>query len=175
MGLFRTIASDFRANPRDPKARLILASFRIAHYCRSGPKALRILSVPYVAIYRLLTEWLLGVELRPRTRIGAGLTIYHGIGVVIHDQSVIGKGVVLRQNVTIGQAFPGGPSPVIEDFVTFGAGAMVFGGITVGEGADIGAGAIVTSNVPARGAARAGQAKIYPPRTSPEPTPALEE
>jgi serine O-acetyltransferase/putative colanic acid biosynthesis acetyltransferase WcaB len=166
MGLSKTMIADFKANPRDGKARLILVAFRLAHALRTGSATARILSVPYIIFYRLLTEWVMGVELRPRTSIGPGLTIYHGVGIVINDGAVIGSGVVLRQNVTIGQAVPGGPSPVIEDQVTFGAGAMVMGGVTIGKGANIGAGAIVTADVPPGGVARAAKARIYLPRAS---------
>ena len=163
MSLVQTIRADFKANPHDSKAKFVLLGFRLAHQCRVGPPLVRVASLPYIVLYRLMTEWVIGIELRPRTTIGPGLTIYHGVGLVVNDGAVIGSGVVLRQNVTIGQALPGGPSPIIMDLVTFGAGSMVLGGVTIGRGADIGAGAIVTTDVPDYGVVRAVKSQVFPP------------
>ncbi len=74
---------------------------------------------------------------------------YGGIGVVIHDKAVIGNNCVIGQQVTIGggnSRYPG--LPVIGDNVHINKGAIVFGGITVGNNVDIGANAVVNIPVP---------------------------
>ncbi len=143
------VRQDWQANPRDVKSRAILVGLRLAQLAMGSPDRLRLRAVIPVALYRGWTEMLLGLELRPRTRIGGGLTIYHGYGLVVNDHTRIGRRVTLRNGVTIGHREEGGPSPVIEDGVVLGAGAIVLGGITVGAGARIGAGAVVLRDVPA--------------------------
>ena len=74
------ISEDWRANPRDYKARFVLVGFRLAQAALSSstfPAPLRFL---IVASYRFVTEWILGIELRPKTVVGGGLRLYHGVG-----------------------------------------------------------------------------------------------
>jgi putative colanic acid biosynthesis acetyltransferase WcaB len=104
-------------------------------------------SIPLVVAYRFLTEFALGIELRPKTTIGAGLTIYHGTGLVVNDHARLGKNVTLRNGVTIGHKVPSGGSPVIGDGVEIGASALIIGDITIGDGAIIGAGSVVVKSV----------------------------
>lgn len=80
----------------------------------------------------------------PSTEIGEGSVIPHSVGIVIHHNSVIGKRCRIYQNVTIGSA----PGPKIGDDVFIGANAVVIGNVTVGNGAKIGAGAVVVNDVP---------------------------
>ena len=148
----RLLRADWAANPQDAKARLVLLAFRLGQRSMGSPAAgTRPVALLPVAAYRFWTEWILGLELRPRTRVGGGLTIYHGFGIVVNDHAVIGAGVTLRNGVTIGNRTPGGPSPVIGDGVEFGAGALVIGDVVVGQGARIGAGAVVVHSVPSGG------------------------
>jgi putative colanic acid biosynthesis acetyltransferase WcaB len=144
-----TIRRDFEANPRDPKARLVLLSFRVTQAAMKDLDHPRVISLPFVIVYRLMTEFGLGIELRPKTSVGAGLTIFHGVGLVVNDHAVIGSRVTLRNGVTIGHRHAGGGSPVIEDDVNIGVSALVIGAITIGRGAAIGAGAVVLKDVAA--------------------------
>lgn len=130
--LIDLIKSDFRSNPGDSKARFVCCFFRLAHWARVDQGSP--LTLPIVVAYRLVVEWIMGIEIRPRTRVGPGLTIYHGVGIVINDQAVLGKNVTLRHGVTIGSRVDGGPCPVISEDVEIGAGAIILGGITVGRG-----------------------------------------
>lgn len=147
--LCSTLQSDYGANPNDPKSRLILTAFRVCQYLMKDSSHPRPISYPFVAAYRFWTEFCLGMELRPKTFVGPGLTIYHGYAMVVNDHSIIGSRVVLRNGVVIGQKSPGGDSPILRDGVTVGAGAIILGSITVGEGAVIGAGAVVLRDVAA--------------------------
>jgi putative colanic acid biosynthesis acetyltransferase WcaB len=151
----RLAAADWRANPRDYKARSVLLGFRLAQRAMGTPERLRLRAVLPVLLYRTWTEWALGLELRPKTRVGGGLTIYHGFALTVNDHTVIGSGVTVRNSVTIGNRTPGGGCPVIGDGVEFGAGAIVIGDIVIGAGARIGAGAVVVKDV-RRGAAVVG-------------------
>lgn len=156
---------DVAANPGDSKARFVMIFFRLAHWARTGSRLKLRLALPITALYRIIVEWIMGIELRPRTQIGPGVRLYHGHGLVINDRSVIGHSVALRQGVTIGSAVDGGPCPVIGDGVEIGAGAIIIGGIMIGDGAKIGAGAVVVRDVPAGAVARGPAAKIYGGRT----------
>jgi len=91
-----------------------------------------------------------GVEIHPAARIGKGLFIDHGAGVVIGETAEIGDNVTIYQGVTLGGTGKetGKRHPTVGDNVVFGAGAQVLGGITVGDNAKVGAGSVVVSNVP---------------------------
>lgn len=98
----------------------------------------------------------------PEAKIGHGTKLaYGGIGVVIHKKSVIGRNCTISQQVTIGggnSRYPG--LPVIGDNVYIAKGAIVFGGISIGDNAVIGANAVVNIPVPANGVAAGVPAKI---------------
>jgi serine acetyltransferase len=89
------------------------------------------------------------MEVRPKTRIGAGLSIYHGYGLVLNDHCVIGEDVVLRNGVTIGNKHEGGGVPVLGDRVEVGAGAIILGEIELGSDCKVGAGSVVLKSFPA--------------------------
>ncbi|MBM7520288.1 serine O-acetyltransferase/putative colanic acid biosynthesis acetyltransferase WcaB [Nocardioides nitrophenolicus] len=144
------VLQDWRANRPDPRGRLVLAAFRLAHRAsRNRSGAWRVPATAYGLLYRVLVEWVLGIEIPWKTSIGPGARLRHGVGLVVNDRSVIGARVLLRHGVTIGNARAGGPCPVIGDDVEIGAGAVIVGGITVGDGARIGANAVITKDVPA--------------------------
>jgi serine O-acetyltransferase len=82
--------------------------------------------------------------------VPASLTLPHPYGIVIHPAARLGERVALMHQVTLGQLTPDDPGvPVLGDDVYVGAGAKIFGGITIGDGALIGANAVVTRDVPA--------------------------
>ncbi len=97
-----------------------------------------------------------------KTEIGKGTKLgYGGIGVVIHQNAKIGANVSIAQQVTIGggnSKYPG--VPTIGDNVHIHKGAIVFGGITVGDNAEVGANAVVNKPVPANAVVVGVPAKI---------------
>lgn len=105
-------------------------------------------SAPIGVLYRVWVDWSMGIELPWRTRVGPGLRLQHGFGLVVHDNARIGARVTLRQGVTIGVARDRGLPPLIGDDVDVGAGAVILGEINVGDGAIIGAGSVVIESVP---------------------------
>ncbi|EHA62512.1 serine O-acetyltransferase EpsC [Synechococcus sp. WH 8016] len=101
---------------------------------------------------RLLSQLgrgLTGVEIHPGARIGRGVFIDHGMGVVIGETSEIGDRCLLYQGVTLGGTGKdhGKRHPTLANNVVVGAGAKVLGAIEVGANTRIGAGSVVVRNV----------------------------
>lgn len=101
-----------------------------------------------------LSRWLTGMDIHPGATIGRHLFIDHGFGVVIGETAEIGDTVTIYQGVTLGGTDPangvgGKRHPTIASGAILGAGAQVLGPIRVGEGARVGANAVVTRDVPA--------------------------
>lgn len=98
-----------------------------------------------------LARFLTGIEIHPGAKIGKGVFIDHGMGVVIGETCIIGDDVHIFHNVTLGGTGKekGPRHPVIGNGVIIGTGATILGRIHVGENAKIGAGAIVLEDVPA--------------------------
>ena len=92
-----------------------------------------------------------GIEIHPDARIGEGLFIDHGMGVVVGETAEIGDNCSLTQGVTLGGTSNRREKrhPTLKNNVTVGAGAQLLGAITIGEYARIGAGSVVVTNVPA--------------------------
>ncbi|NLP46397.1 MAG: serine O-acetyltransferase [Epulopiscium sp.] len=97
-----------------------------------------------------LTRFFTGIEIHPGAKIGKGLFIDHGAGVVIGETCEIGNYVTIYQGVTLGGTGKdqGKRHPTIKDYAMISAGAKVLGPFTVGEHARIGAGAVVLQEVP---------------------------
>jgi serine O-acetyltransferase len=95
-------------------------------------------------------RFLTGIEIHPGARIGTGLFIDHGSGVVIGETSIIGDNVTLYQGVTLGGTGKetGKRHPTLEDNIVVGSGAKVLGNITIGKASYIGANAVVLKDVP---------------------------
>ncbi|MCC6434676.1 MAG: serine O-acetyltransferase [Acidimicrobiales bacterium] len=97
-------------------------------------------------------RWFTGIEIHPGARIGSGLFIDHGMGVVIGETAEVGDDVMMYHGVTLGgtSLSKGKRHPTIGDRVTIGAGAKVLGPIEVGSDSRIGANAVVVRAVPPR-------------------------
>ncbi|MBO9667246.1 MAG: serine O-acetyltransferase [Bdellovibrio sp.] len=126
-----------------------------------GPKALMMHRLAH-AFYkdkmyflaRLVAEvsrWLTGIEIHPGAQIGHRLVIDHGFGVVIGETAIIGDDCIIFHGVTLGgiKFDPVKRHPTVGNKVMIGAGAKVLGPITIGDGALIGANAVVVKDVPA--------------------------
>lgn len=80
-------------------------------------------------------------------KIGQNSVLKHnGLGVVLHEKTIIGNNVVIMQNVTMGGR-NGRGAPIIEDNVFIGAGACILGEILIGANSMIGANAVVINDV----------------------------
>jgi serine O-acetyltransferase len=97
-----------------------------------------------------LSRFLTGIEIHPAAKLGPGLFIDHGMGVVIGETAEVGRNVTLYQGVSLA-----GTSlkrekrhPTLGDNVVVGAGAKVIGAIYIGDNSRIGAGSVVVRDVP---------------------------
>jgi serine O-acetyltransferase len=117
---------------------------RIAHFLWR----LRVPVLPRLVSH--LTRWLTGIEIHPGAKIGRGVFIDHGAGVVIGETAEVGDECVLYQGVTLGgTSFSKGKRhPTLEDHVVVGAGAKILGNIRIGSHSRIGANAVVLKSVP---------------------------
>lgn len=96
-----------------------------------------------------------------RASIGQRVVLgYGGLGIVIHDDAVIGDGVHIDQGVTIGGSAREAGTPYIGENVYIGAGAKILGPIRIGAGSVIGANAVVIRDVPRRSVAAGVPARI---------------
>ncbi len=107
---------------------------------------------------KLIARWIserakrkTGIEIHPAARIGRGVLIDHGMGVVIGETAEVGDGCIIYQGVTLGGTGKdtGKRHPTIGKNVLIGAGAKVLGPFTVGDNSRIAAGAVVLREVPA--------------------------
>lgn len=105
-----------------------------------------------------------GFEIAPSGRIEGGLYVAHTNGTVINAEE-IGENCSIISNVTIGLN-KGSGRPHIGKNVFIGAGARVLGDITIGDGAKIGANAVVITDVPAGATAVGIPARIIEPKPS---------
>src|SRR5438876_10462501 len=98
-----------------------------------------------------VARFLTGIEIHPAARLGPGLFIDHGMGLVIGETAEVGENVTLLQGVTLGGTSlkRGKRHPTLGDNGVVGTGAAVIGAITIGAGSRIGAGSVVVRDVPA--------------------------
>ncbi len=155
--MFDAIRRDIQAvRERDPAARSTLEVL----LCYPGVHALAFHRVAH-AIWRRgwtvparflshVARFFTGIEIHPAARLGPGLFIDHGMGIVIGETAEVGENVTLLQGVTLG-----GTSlkrekrhPTLGDNVVVGAGAKIIGGFKIGAGSRIGAGSVVVREVP---------------------------
>ncbi|WP_231891212.1 serine O-acetyltransferase [Arachidicoccus ginsenosidimutans] len=132
------------------KSKIILLLFRINQIAGFN-KLLYIIMLPYLVFYRILVEWILGVEIPWKTKIGKGLVIHHGQALVINDKCVLGENITLRNSTTIGVKKVNGINsicPIIGNNVDIGANVCIIGPITIGNNVIIGAGSVVVKSFP---------------------------
>ncbi|OLP61595.1 serine O-acetyltransferase [Xaviernesmea oryzae] len=91
----------------------------------------------------------LGIDIHPAARMGKGIMLDHGSGLVIGETAVVEDDVSILQNVTLGGTGKesGDRHPKVRHGVLIGAGAKILGNIEIGEGAKIGAGSVVVRSV----------------------------
>ena len=116
-----------------------MAWFRLAVAARDAG----VRGVPALVQRRLLSVY--GRELAPHTDVGGGLYVAHPVGCVLYADR-IGENVSVIGSVTFGTRRDGG-WPVIESGAFIGVGARILGPITIGEGAQVGANAVVLKDV----------------------------
>jgi serine O-acetyltransferase len=170
--VLRTWGEDYVAHGRD----WTRAGFQALAIHRLGVERSkiqhRLVRAPLTLVYRALyvgARNVYGIEIPESAQIGRRVVFEHQHGIVVHGRAVIGDDCIIRHGVTLGIRSMDrlDEAPVLGKGVNVGCGAKILGGITVGDGAAIGANAVVLANVPA-GALVAGiPAKIVRPSTAP--------
>lgn len=122
-----------------------LAAHRVSH--RLWHWKLKWLARAFSQLSRFFT----GIEIHPAARIGRGLFIDHGMGVVIGETAVIGDDCTLYHGVTLGGTTwrKEKRHPTLGNNVVVGAGAKILGPIVIGDNARVGSNSVVTKDVPA--------------------------
>ena len=134
----------------------VLIFYRIAH---------GLYKIKLFFLARLISQlgrFFTGIEIHPGAKIGKGIFIDHGMGVVIEETAEIGDNVTIYHGVTLG-----GTSldkvkrhPTVMDNVMIGAGAKILGNITIGSNTKIGANAVVTKDIPENSLAVGNPAEV---------------
>jgi putative colanic acid biosynthesis acetyltransferase WcaB len=141
------ILQDWEANRGNWKSRSAMLLYRAAQAVRRQPPLPRLLGAPVVVLYVLCVEWALGIELNLKSKIGPGLRLYHGTGLVVHEAAVLGSNCALRHCTTIGMRNGPADCPAIGNNVDIGSNSVVLGSIRIGDNAVIGAGSVVLHDV----------------------------
>lgn len=153
--LVEQIREDWRTHQRDwtlPGFRAV-AVYRYGNWASERPRG--ILQSVLCAVHRKMYRYVrnhYGIELPATCKVGRRLLLGHQNGIVIHPHAEIGDDCMIRQNVTIGSATPDRSfqeAPKLGNRVQIGAGAVIVGKVTIGDGARIGPTAVVLTNVSA--------------------------
>jgi serine O-acetyltransferase len=118
-----------------------------------------------------------GIDINPAARIGNGLMLDHGTGIVVGETATIGENCSILQGVTLGGTGKetGDRHPKIGNSVLIGAGAKVLGNIRVGNCSRIAAGSVVLKDVPANTTVAGVPAKVIGPAGCPEPARTMDQ
>ncbi|CAB3746281.1 serine acetyltransferase [Burkholderia sp. MSh2] len=150
--MFDNLREDWRTYERDiwRQGLWVMAVYRFGRWrYRVRPRLLR---RPLSLLYKfgkIASQILTGIDLPCETVVGRRLLIEHFGGIVISGDTVIGDDVVIRHGVTLGLRHRGTRgAPVVGNGVDIGAGAKILGPVRIGDGAVIGANAVVLDDVP---------------------------
>lgn len=153
--LLETVLADLNAPLiRDPAARSrldVVLSYPGFHALVAHRAIHRLAGVPVLARWlSQVVRFFTGIEIHPAARIGKGVFIDHGMGVVIGETAEVGDGCTIYQGVTLGgtSASREKRHPTLGRNVTVGVNAAVLGAILIGENAKIGGGSVVVKDVP---------------------------
>lgn len=156
MGMIRSIQEEIRIiRERDPAIHsslevFLYPSFKVMMHYRVAHRL-------YEKGHYFWARWVsqravrkTGIEIHPGAKIGKGLFIDHGNGVIIGETAIIGDNVTLYQGVTLGGTGKehGKRHPTVGNNVMISAGAKVLGSFTIGDNSKIGAGSVVLREVP---------------------------
>jgi len=118
-----------------------------------------------------------GVDINPAARLGIGIMLDHGTGIVIGETATVGDNCSLLQGVTLGGTGKemGDRHPKIGNSVMIGAGAKVLGNIRVGNCSKVASGSVVLKEVPPNTTVAGVPAKVIGPAGCPEPSRSMDQ
>lgn len=121
-----------------------LQSYRVAHYYWNQGRR------PLALFMQSRVSEVFGVDIHPAARVGRGILIDHATSVVIGETAVVEDNVSMLHEVTLGGTgkMGGDRHPKVRRGVLISAGAKILGNVEVGEGAKVGGGAVVLTDVP---------------------------
>lgn len=141
-----SIIKEIKQLKGNTKGMFFITAFRISNYFTRNT-ILKILGFPIRIMYKIVFQWVLGIDIDDTTKIGFGFNVYHGQSLIINSGTIIGKNVIVRHNTTIGNAKEGGKCPIIGNNINIGANAVIIGGVKIGSNSIIGAGSVVIKDV----------------------------
>jgi len=153
LGFWQQLKEDWIAHERD----WTKPGFRAVAVQRFGVWRMKIepliLRAPFSILYRSLYRKVrntYGIELPYTVQLGRRVIIEHQSAIVIHGNCSIGDDCIIRQGVTMGNRYMDRPfdAPKLGNRVNVGAGAKIFGNVTIGDSANIGANVVVLSDIP---------------------------
>jgi serine O-acetyltransferase len=173
--LWTRLREDFNAHGRDvtrPGLHALLVHRFGVWRMTLQPRPLR---MPFSALYRAMftvVRNVYGIEVPDSVRVGRRVVFEHQGGIVVHGATVIGDECIIRQGVTLGLRNMQNlqDAPTLGRGVSVGAGAKVLGKVRVGDGADIGANAVVLHDVPAGALAVGIPARVVARRPRGQPS-----
>jgi serine O-acetyltransferase len=117
------------------------------------------------------------VDINPAARMGVGIMLDHGTGIVIGETAVVGDNCSILQNVTLGGTGKetGDRHPKIGDNVLLSVGAKVLGNIRVGNCSRVAAGSVVLKEVPPNTTVAGVPAKVVGSARCPEPARSMDQ
>lgn len=147
------------------KGFLALQTYRVAHWLWSQGRE------PMALYLQSRSSELAQVDIHPAAKMGSGIFLDHGTGIVVGETAVVGDDVSMLHGVTLGGtgAQRGDRHPKIGKGVLLGAGAKVLGNIVIGDYAKIASGSVVLRAVPAGCTAAGVPARIMNCPTGEEP------
>ncbi|CAN6821307.1 unnamed protein product [Brassica oleracea] len=169
-GIQRSIRHDIQAfKDRDPaclsyssailhlKGYHALQAYRVAHKLWNQGRTLLAL-----ALQSRISEVVFGIDIHPAAKIGEGILLDHGTGVVIGETAVISNHVSILHGVTLGGTGKetGDRHPKIGEGALLGACVTVLGNISIGVGAMVAAGSLVLKDVPPHSVVAGNPAKL---------------
>ena len=121
-----------------------LQAYRIAHWLWEQKRK------PLAFYLQNRISQVFAVDIHPAARIGHGILIDHGTGVVIGETAVVENDVSMLHEVTLGGTGKetGDRHPKVREGVLIGTGAKILGNVVIGKGAKVGAGSVVLNDVP---------------------------
>lgn len=132
----------------------VIVSMRLCQAIAISNNIVR-LALPLFRILHGFVTNLAAVDFSWKIKVGPGLALNHGWGLVVSPGTRIGSNVTLFHGVTLGRrdriskdGIRSTEYPVIESDVWVGPHAIIVGGVTIGRGSRIAGGAFITENVP---------------------------
>ena len=164
---FRTLRADFARHNGEGASFIALTVYRFGRWALNRDS--RVSRAIFTRVYRVLNSYvknIIKIDIPATVQIGEDLHLIHGYAyITIHPEVVIGDRCGIMHGVTIGQNMWSVVATIGDD-VFIGVGAAILGEVTIGDGARIGANAVVTKDVPAHAIVQSPQSRVIPSLTA---------